>query len=142
MAAVQEGLDSSMKASILGGLLVVCVVMTAPAPSQEEGGVDELAALREQLAAQEVELAAQRDAIEALVLLSDQTVGYLAAQAQASRELDRAFAQAESQGFTAGINYQSRETLLGGLRAYTSSQRSQLPGAPPERGPDARASRR
>lgn len=120
-----------MKASILGGLLVATLVTLGPATSQDEAPPDELAELREIVAAQGAELEAQRAQMDEMALLMEQTVEYLTAQARASQDLDRAFASAESQGFTAGINYQSRETLLAGLRAYTASQRSALPGSPP-----------
>lgn len=56
---------------------------------------------------------------------------YLQAQAKSVRATDRALDQAVEEGFTAGINYRSRETLV---QAWKAQGQSALKGVP---GPEA-----
>ena len=60
-------------------------------------------------------------------------VAYVEAQARAAAELDKAFADSEEKGFTYGINPESREVLLAGLRRFTATLQDNVPGkgAPP-----------
>lgn len=55
---------------------------------------------------------------------------YLASQAQAAQELAGALDQSEKEGFTYGMNPESRHTLLRGLRQVTSAAQKGVPGAP------------
>jgi hypothetical protein len=57
-----------------------------------------------------------------------QLLAYVEAQAQAAAELDKVFAESEEKGFTYGINPESREVLLAGLRRFTATLQSNVPG--------------
>ena len=56
-----------------------------------------------------------RDAGERTALLED-VLRYLSTQGKAAESMLFTFDESEEQGFTAGINFTSRETLLAGLR--------------------------
>jgi hypothetical protein len=96
----------------------------AQAPSQDGGGAGDDARLR----ALETEVAALKDELKANKLLLEQTTRYLAGAKARSTALLKAFDQAQDAGFTAGINFHSREILLAGLRAYASDEAVGLPG--------------
>jgi len=80
-------------------------------------------------------------AVEAATL--DAVTVYLQNQAKQAAEMTTTLAKAEKQGFVAGINYPSRETLLAGWRSQLLAQQKGLPGdVPPEAElPDRRARR-
>lgn len=59
--------------------------------------------------------------------LLEKTVTYLQAQSQAAGELQTTLDEVEAQGFAAGENWQSRKTLLDGLRKRIEAQQSGLP---------------
>jgi negative regulator of replication initiation len=61
--------------------------------------------------------------------LMDANAVYLSEQSKAARSFVTILSTSEKQGFTAGINPTSRETLLGGFRAYLASQQAGIPGA-------------
>ncbi|MCZ6598848.1 MAG: hypothetical protein O7B99_14515 [Planctomycetota bacterium] len=112
----------------VAALLGVFALPEAPAaapqdPADKESGnlATELAVLRQEVARQEA-------------LLKD-TLAYLQNQAEAAGKLDQVFDRSEELGFIAGINFNSREVLLSGLRAYTAAQRKGVPGAPKKPAP-------
>jgi predicted TIM-barrel fold metal-dependent hydrolase len=90
----------------------------------------EVVALRKQLdekrglsAAVELELARAQETTSKLLT-------YLHTRAQDARAVLTALDQSEAEGFTAGINARSRETLLAGFRAWHSGAEKGLPPAP------------
>ena len=70
--------------------------------------------------------------------LIDQTVQYLEAQASSAMKLRSDLQVVEDGGFAVGQNWQSREDLLKGLRAYVDSQQKGLPGKAKKATADAR----
>ena len=54
---------------------------------------------------------------------------YLQAQAKTAGQFSKALDQSEEQGFTWGINPDSRETLLGAFRDQVTSIQKDVPGA-------------
>lgn len=78
-----------------------------------------------------IELAAEIDALRAdleqTTALLDQTLAYLATQADASAAMAATLDEAEALGFTAGINHGSREVLLAGWRAQLDRMQSNVP---------------
>lgn len=88
----------------------------------QEAVDDRVLLLEARLEVLELELAATRS-------LLDETVSYLQAQAQAARSLGSSLDAAEAAGFTAGINYRSRELLLNGWRQALQASQTRLPGS-------------
>jgi hypothetical protein len=93
----------------------------APAPEQEESSAARLKAL-------EAEVAALRNDVRANKQLLEEATRYLAGAKARSQGLLQTFDEAQQAGFTAGINYTSREILLAGFRAYASDEAAGLPG--------------
>jgi hypothetical protein len=85
--------------------------------------------LTQRVAALEEEVAALRKEVDAGKALAEETTRYLAGAKQRSDALLGTFDEAEKLGFTAGINFTSREVLLAGLRAYVRDEAAGLPGA-------------
>ena len=69
---------------------------------------------------------------------------FLESQAAAGEELEAAVARSHAEGFTAGINPKSRETLLGALKAQAEVMKSGAPDKPeaPEKKGSMRGKRR
>lgn len=76
--------------------------------------------------AQEDDLKNQVTALEARL---DAVEGYLAAQAAAEAALVPALDKAVEQGYTSGINFEARKTLLGAWRARATAAGKHVPGA-------------
>ena len=110
-------------------LVLLALVLCAASGPQQSQLTDELFEIRAELEAQAAELGALREQLASSAESMQSTLSYLSAQASASSALDQSMTAAEAAGFTAGINYRSRELLLAGLRAYTRAQRAGLPGA-------------
>ncbi len=83
--------------------------------------------LEKRVAALEQQVATLNRDMAARTQLLEDTTRYLNAQAKAAESMLTTFDQAEKQGFTAGINFASRETLLAGFRAYMNAQKAGLP---------------
>ena len=111
----------------VGLLMSLFVLPQAPASATQDPGADvgglaiEVAELRQEVTRQEA--------------LLNKTVAYIQAQSRAAAKLDTVYNSSEDMGFTAGINFESREVLLAGLRAYTASQRKGVPGVPKKKAP-------
>lgn len=90
----------------------------------------ELAAARAESAGLSQELAASAQTLDALV-------EWVGAQAKQADALTATLQSAEEQGFTAGINYQSRETLLAGWRKALAETSKGLPKEEPKSKADA-----
>ena len=65
-----------------------------------------------------------------LQVLGEAAVTYLEAQSKESEAMLGVFDLVQEQGFTAGINYQSRETLLDGFRAFMRAKQNDVPTLP------------
>jgi hypothetical protein len=110
---------------IVVGLLGALVCGTAF--SQQGGGKDDLEA---RVAAQEQridELARELSETRALL---DEAVTYQKARSKAAQAMLPVFQTAEDKGYTAGINYESREVLLAGWRKFMADAGKGLPGSP------------
>lgn len=86
--------------------------------------------LEQRVAALENELAAERRRHEETRELLAKTLAYLDEQARGAETLLGKLTESEDQGFAVGENWQSRETLLAGLRAYWGAKATNLPKAP------------
>ena len=117
----------------IAGLLLICG-FAAP---QDDAGNDNLAKRVEAL---ETEVQALRTELKATRALQDETSRYLDAQARAAKDLQGSFDAAEKAGYTAGINFRSRELLLAGWRSYTATQLKGVPGR--KAGKDAETAKR
>ena len=73
-----------------------------------------------------------REQVEALEGRVVAVEGYLAAQVEADKALLTAVDRSVDQGFTAGINFPSRETLVAAWRARAAAAAKGLPGAAPD----------
>lgn len=102
-------------------------------PMTQDGGQTDLKAKLEEQGRQieelRIELTETRDVL-------DMTVAYLKDQAKAAKALKSSLSDVEAQGFTAGINARSRETLLESWRSYLDDQQDGLPLAKPEPEPE------
>ncbi len=119
----------NLKTSVLAPLTLVSAAFFAgsfsvgAAPTQDAEGQD-LAARVDALEKRIATLENTKDSASARL---DDTIAYLAGQADASKGLEASIAEAERLGFTKGINYESREVLANGLRAYCAAQQKGLP---------------
>lgn len=68
--------------------------------------------------------------LKALAQRIESIESYLQAQAQAGKQVDAALDQAVTQGFVAGINHNSRRTLVAAWRKRNAALRAGLPGSP------------
>ena len=83
--------------------------------------------LERRVTALEGELAKEVQAHEDTRALLDATLVYLDKQNRAAEWLLGELDRSEELGFTAGINYESREVLLGGWRTYWSERLQGFP---------------
>ena len=67
-------------------------------------------------------------------VLVDQTVRYLDTNAKEAKAMMSTLEKAETEGFTKGINYPARETLLAGWRKQLTGLGKNLPGAKKDEG--------
>lgn len=84
-------------------------------------------ALEKRVAALEEDLAEQRRLHAETRALLDETLAYLDTWAQDSQKLLGVLDASEQAGFTAGINFRSRELMLAGFREYWNAQSKGLP---------------
>ena len=66
-----------------------------------------------------------------LVQRIERIESYLQTQARSVRATDRAMDKAVEEGFTAGINYRSRETLVQAWKAQNQAALKDVPGSKP-----------
>jgi hypothetical protein len=59
----------------------------------------------------------------------DEVLAYIAAQSESAKRLQEVLADSEQKGFTFGINPDSRIVMLAGLRDFTSTLQSNVPGS-------------
>jgi len=113
------------------GLAQPPVQEPAPQPDVESAKDDAKGDVSARLKALEAEVATLKAELAASKTMLDETTRYLAGAKARSEALLKTFDQAQEQGFTAGINFTSRETLLAGFRAYAKGESEGLPGAKP-----------
>jgi len=105
---------------------VVLAPLFLVGPLTQDGGQPELKA---QVEAQGAEIAELRIELTETRDLLNMTMVYIKDQADAAKALTDSLGDVESQGFTAGINPRSRETLLGSWRAYLGELQAGVPVA-------------
>jgi hypothetical protein len=122
-------MKTSVITMLVVGAAVAALAFAAPARTTDDPKKD--------AKAQELEeLRLKCDALEATVAENktklDQVLKYLNAQAEAARSMQATLDDSEQQGFTYGINPNSRIVLLEGWRAQLATQQEAVPGAPPK----------
>ncbi|MEM7307178.1 MAG: hypothetical protein AAF682_10935 [Planctomycetota bacterium] len=95
--------------------------LTQDDPPQEDPLAERVQALEDEVASLKRDLAAK-------TAKNEEILRYLAGEKTRGTALLRTFDEAEQAGFTAGINFRSREILLAGLRAYVNDAQKGLPG--------------
>jgi hypothetical protein len=109
----------------------VVLALRASAPAQPAVAAQAGAqGLEARVAALEGELAAEKKRHDETRALLDQTLSYLEKQTKAGQALLGVLDESEEQGFAVGENWRSRQTLLGGMRAYWTEQQAGLPKPP------------
>jgi chromosome segregation ATPase len=97
--------------------------------TREKGTLEErVTALEQELEKTNATLAGLRDEAQAKAAGLDAITRYLQSQAREASAMVKTLAAAESQGFVAGINFPSRETLLSGWRAQLAALQKSVPG--------------
>jgi hypothetical protein len=107
----------------------LALLASAPAPPAQaaQAGAQ---GLESRVAALEGELALEKKRHDETRALLDQTLVYLEKQGKAAQALLAVLDESEQQGFAVGENWRSRQTLLGGMRAYWTEQQAGAPKAP------------
>jgi len=111
-------------------LLILAPFLASSLQDKTPSQPPQAAGLEARVAKLEEELAAQKQKNEETRRLLEQTVAYLGGRAKGAQTLLGVLDQAEELGFTAGINFQSREALLAGWRAYWGETEKGLPKLP------------
>ena len=110
----------------LTALLLSAALVLAPLDAQrsaQDSGLDTRVAALEDALAREQKAHAETRA------LLDETVAYLQDQAHSAQSMLGVLDQAEAAGFTAGINFHSREILLAGWREAYGTAQKEVPGS-------------
>ena len=94
--------------------------------------------LEKKVAALEDELATLKEKSAQDKALLEQVVASLEGQSQEATKMLASLDESEQLGFTAGINFRSREVLLAGMRGYWSEVQKGVPKAPAKKA-DAQA---
>ena len=98
--------------------------------AQDKLGLEQrVADLERRLAELESTSAGLRDAVGANTASLDGFQTYVQRQAKGAAAMAKTLATSESQGFTAGINFVSRETLLSGWREFLAIAQEGIPSA-------------
>lgn len=120
-----------------------------PTPGDPEGDADPVQGsngLSDELEARMARMEARLDEfgtqIDALTEGQRAIQRYLEQRAQASSALESALDRAVEQGYTAGINFESRKTLVAAWRKDLAELRTNVPGPPAAKEPDTKPSRR
>ena len=122
-------------------LALILVASAALALPTQDGAEDEGAGadtLESRVTALEKELADQRRVQAETERRLEQAIAYLHQQARASQSMLASVDASEAAGFTAGINFRSREILLAGFRSLWDTAQENLP-APRAAAADPRA---
>lgn len=114
----------------LGAALVLSLGAAAQESRQASSLEERVQALEGQLEATREELRALADATAREAADLDEVHDYLRAVARSSEQMTTTLDRSEQQGFVAGINFPSRETLLRGWRQHLAILRKGLPADP------------
>ena len=107
------------------GLSLVCtLVFTSQGAVRGAGAQSDLEARVDEL---EEALAAQTKVTKQVSTALDEVLEYLVAQAEAAKALAKVLDRSEELGFTAGINFESREVLLAGWHEALKAAQEDLP---------------
>ncbi len=109
---------------VAGGLILATGIVSTQTPL---AAVPQDSTLEPRMAALEREVSTLQEENAQLRALLDSTVAYLEAQSRSSQEMLASLDVSEGQGFTKGINYQSRETLIAAFRSYWEGVSTGLP---------------
>ncbi len=124
-----------MKQQLTGLALGAALVLSLGAyaqKTQQNGTLEErVLKLEQELVATQEAFTALSQAAAAEAAAVDNIHIYLNTQAQSAASMHKTLAKSEEQGFIAGINYPSRETLLAGWRDHLASLQRGVPGAKP-----------
>src|SRR5437867_5636270 len=112
----------------LSALVVVCLRASAPAQGAQSNPPAQ--GLEARVATLESDLMAEKKRHDETRALLELTLAYLEKQSKAGQALLGVLDQSEKEGFAVGENWHSRQTLLGGFRAYCGEQQSGLPKVP------------
>ena len=112
---------------ILSLATLLLLVPPAFAPVQQDLEDDEL---EKKVATLEDELATLKESRMQDKALLEQVLLYLETQSQEGAKMLGTLDESEQLGFTAGINFRSREVLLSGMRAYWTEVQKGVPKAP------------
>lgn len=84
--------------------------------------------LEQRISGLESQLAEQRKRVDKHEDLIHATIEYLDRQSRSADDMLSTLDRSEAEGFTAGINYRSREVLLAGWRSQLRETKKDLPG--------------
>jgi len=115
---------------LLFGLLVAAQHKSSTTQAQSGAPAQGLEA---RVATLESELATEKRRGEEMRALLEQTLLYLDKQTKAAQAILPVLDESEQQGFAAGDNWRSRQTLLAGMRAYWGAVQSGAPRLPAPR---------
>jgi uncharacterized coiled-coil protein SlyX len=108
--------------------LVGAAVLASLAPSAIRGAQDDAPIeLEPRVVALEAQLETMSKTVDELAQKNAQLERFFAAQSRQASALRTSLADAEKNGFTAGINPKSREVLLAGFRGYVDGIEAALP---------------
>jgi uncharacterized coiled-coil protein SlyX len=94
-------------------------------------GPQDESTLDKRVAALEAAVAEQKQINQDLHVRLEQTIVYLDKLQKSGQALQVDLIEVEDLGFTAGINYQSRELMLAAFRDYLGAQQDGLPAVVP-----------
>ena len=124
-----------MKQQLTGLALGAALVLSLGAyaqKTQQNGTLEErVLKLEQELVATQEALKGVAEAAAAEAAAIDTIHVYLSTQAKSAEAMQKTLAKSEQQGFVAGINYPSRETLLAGWRDHLASLQRGVPGQKP-----------
>lgn len=111
------------------GLAAALTLSAGAQSSQEEADLRQrVELLEQQLAEARTEVDGLKDALTQNTQSLDQLTRWVEAQSKSAAAMASTLDSAEAQGFTAGINFESRETLLAGWRKALAETQKGLGG--------------
>ena len=131
-AGMNKLAPTALAFATLLGLGLTQVPDRSVAASAQEAGQDDTTqdeGLSARVDALEAEVVALKQQVATATALVEESARYLAGAKARSEALLTTFDAVEKAGFTAGINFHSRELLLAGMRAYAADEAKGLPGA-------------
>ena len=131
----RTGVVVALLAALVGGLAFSNPIL--PSPTPQDPVAERIDKLEADLAAAKLRMEALTNELAESKKKMDATVKYVDAQARAAAEMMEALDQSEREGFTYGINPNSRHTLLRGWREMLAVAQENVPEveAPPPPAP-------